>query len=413
MGSIRGDLQPLFVMPPPPLDEDCDDIFNSDESSWGLLSLSCFGIIMGLWFFASVCLIFGVYGSETVWLGPNSSILVKPSSIFVKSIKAKELDFSKPGLQLYGINGQSTPSGYFVNWTESRVLSVSQNSYKAGLKFFRIFIVLFWGWPYYLNRGTHMNISYNILPKGSAVRLVITEGMPFFYRSSLKDIAFRDTAWSWNLIQGSGMIQLDISKSKGYYLTVANLKRKDVEVELDIDVKAVLYDTKQSSYNCSFSNGECSFKMNERYPVENYAVVTSPALGQGVSIDDEWYIELSYQPRLIAYGSFTCVLLSFMLVAIHFCNKLKCCGGEGFLSEDDSVRTCLLADKGDDDCCNDVEASNKSLCAICFDSPRDCCFLPCGHCVSCYQCGTKIKRTKGRCPICRKKMMHVKRIYTA
>ncbi|KAG7643526.1 hypothetical protein ISN44_As02g033260 [Arabidopsis suecica] len=401
MGSIRGDLQPLFVMPPPPLDEDCDDIFNSDESSWGLLNLSCFGIIMGLWFFASVCLIFGVYGSETVSLGHNSSILIKPSSIFVKSIKAKELDFSKPGLQLYGINGQSTPSGYFVNWTESRVLSVSQNSYK--------------GWPYYLNRGTHMNISYNILPKGSAVRLVITEviGMPFFYRSSLKDIAFRDTAWSWNLIQGSGMIQLDISKSKGYYLTVANLKRKDVEVELDIDVKAVLYDTKQSSYNCSFSNGECSFKMNERYPVENYAVVTSPALGQGVSIDDEWYIELSYQPRLIAYGSFTCVLLSFMLVAIHFCNKLKCCGGEGFLSEDDSVRTCLLADKGDDDCCNDVEASNKSLCAICFDAPRDCCFLPCGHCVSCYQCGTKIKRTKGRCPICRKKMMHVKRIYTA
>lgn len=131
----------------------------------------------------------------------------------------KELDFSKPGLQLYGFNGQSTPSGYFVNWTESRVLSVSQNSYKAGLRFLRIFIVLFWvlaietkdlifvyifcqnlfsaliivvevsfrliflnwfcfsqGWPYYLNRGTHMNISYNILPKGSAVRLVITEG---------------------------------------------------------------------------------------------------------------------------------------------------------------------------------------------------------------------------------------------
>lgn len=45
----------------------------------------------------------------------------------------KELDFTKPGLQLYGFNGESTPSTYFVNWTESRVLSVSQNSYKAGL----------------------------------------------------------------------------------------------------------------------------------------------------------------------------------------------------------------------------------------------------------------------------------------
>lgn len=29
------------------------------------------------------------------------------------------------------------------------------------------------------------------------------------------------------------------------------------------------------------------------------------------------------------------------------------------------------------------------LCAICFDAPRDCFFLPCGHHASCFECGTR------------------------
>lgn len=39
----------------------------------------------------------------------------------------------------------------------------------------------------------------------------------------------------------------------------------------------------------------------------------------------------------------------------------------------------------------DGENSNNTrrLCAICFDAPRDCFFLPCGHCVACFACGTR------------------------
>lgn len=29
------------------------------------------------------------------------------------------------------------------------------------------------------------------------------------------------------------------------------------------------------------------------------------------------------------------------------------------------------------------------LCASCFDARRDCFFLPCGHCVTCFNCGTR------------------------
>jgi hypothetical protein len=232
-----------------------------------------------------------------------------------------------------------------------------------------------------------------------------------------------------------------------------------VQVELNIDVKAVLYDTKQSFYNCNFSNGECTF--NAMSLVGNSVVVTSPAASQGVSIEDEWYIRFSYQPREIAYVigtgkyfnlfkvkfialvsfSITCsiiayagVVICFMLVAIQFCNRFQCSGGEGHLTEDDSARTRLLADKDDDGSSmgscddsyanddadleefmgNDGEASNRSrrLCAICFDVPRDCFFLPCGHSVSCYECGTTMQEADGSCPICRRKMKKVKRIYT-
>ena len=48
-----------------------------------------------------------------------------------------------------------------------------------------------------------------------------------------------------------------------------------VQVELDIDVRAILYDTKQSFYKCTFSNGECTF--NEMCLVGNSIVLTSPA----------------------------------------------------------------------------------------------------------------------------------------
>lgn len=31
----------------------------------------------------------------------------------------------------------------------------------------------------------------------------------------------------------------------------------------------------------------------------------------------------------------------------------------------------------------------QRLCVICFDAPRDCFFLPCGHCAVCFTCGTR------------------------
>ncbi|ESQ52477.1 hypothetical protein EUTSA_v10016735mg [Eutrema salsugineum] len=351
---------------------------------------SCFVVVLVLCCFVSMVMIEGVYGPENVWIGPNSSILIEPNPIFVQSVKVKDLDESVSGLELFGFY-RSPPLDVVVNWSESRLAPVSHKSSK--------------GWPFYLNEGASLNISYSVKPKGHSVRLVVGEG--------------------------SGMIKVKISKSSSYYVAVANSNMKDVEVELDFDVRAVLYDTKQSIYNFTLSKGECTF--NAMSLVGNSIVLTSQEPRQGVSVEDqEWYIRFSYQPRWIAYVIGTGLVTCFMLVAIQLWKRLPCLVGERYLTENDSARTRLLANKDDDGSStgssfaaddaefedfigSEGEASNgtRRLCAICLDSQRDCFFLPCGHCVSCYQCGTMIAQAAGNCPICRRKMKKVKRIYTA
>ena len=37
----------------------------------------------------------------------------------------------------------------------------------------------------------------------------------------------------------------------------------------------------------------------------------------------------------------------------------------------------------------ETSINTQRLCAICFDAPRDCFFLPCGHCVACFACGAR------------------------
>jgi hypothetical protein len=56
------------------------------------------------------------------------------------------LDYSEPGLQLYGF--YRTPAlDCFVNWSESRVLSISHESYKVALRFSVLFsLKCIYGW---------------------------------------------------------------------------------------------------------------------------------------------------------------------------------------------------------------------------------------------------------------------------
>ncbi|KAJ4891889.1 RING/U-box superfamily protein [Raphanus sativus] len=171
-------------------------------------------VVLFFWLWVEMAMLLPVNRPTNVCIGPNSSILVEPNSIFVKSVKVEKLDGFESGLELFGF--YTTPRVDVANWSESRVMSPSQRSYK--------------GWPYYLNRGASLNISYNVKPEGCSVRLVVEKGV--------KKIS----------VTGSGVIQVNIIDPESYHLNVANPNLKDVEVELDIDVRAVVYDTKEPPF---------------------------------------------------------------------------------------------------------------------------------------------------------------------
>ncbi|KAF7146282.1 hypothetical protein RHSIM_Rhsim04G0128400 [Rhododendron simsii] len=387
------------------------------EDSW-----SCIVVVLTFWFFVSVTLILGVYGSVNLQLGPNSSVLITPNPLFVEYIKVEQLDEANTGPTLYGLY-------------EDPPCDVE--------------------WIYVLNEGSQINISYSVNSTSlSSLILIIAQGSEGFAQW-LEDPSYPNTTLSWNIIHGSGLIQQDISWSSSYYVAVGNMNSEEVEVQLNLTVTSLLYNTTSAYYNCAVAQGACSLKMF--FPSGNSAVLTSPGPEQATT-SQMWYVKLSYGPRWITYIVGIGGMTILMLLGFHFLNNFQCSREERIsfqFGEMRSERAPLLSQKDDDlsswgssydsvsqddedledgmaadslegKPLKDGEYNNniRRLCAICFDAPRDCFFLPCGHCVACFACGTRSNRkmTKllicriaelaGTCPICRRNMKKVRRIFT-
>ncbi|XP_021289299.1 uncharacterized protein LOC110420346 isoform X1 [Herrania umbratica] len=411
LDSFRGNL-PAF--------DDSSTVIGDD--TW-----SCIIVVLTFWFFVSMTLILGVYGAANIRVGPNCSLLLQPNPIFVQSVKVVEVDDTKPGLKLYGFY-KSPSLDVVTTWSETRTATVQADSHKE--------------WIHYLNRGSQVNISYNVNSAGSSVFLIIAQGSEGLSQW-LDDPTYPNTTLSWNIVRGSGMIQQDIYRSSSYYIALGNLNSEDVEVELNITVRAFIYNTTEAYYRCTFGNGLCSLSV--LFPQGNSVVLTSPGQEQSTSADD-WSVRLSYGPRWITYIVGVGGMTAIMLVAFNFLNKFQFTrGGETNVSyrENASARAPLLSHKDDDisswgssyDSVSSDEAdledflaagsvegtsiregensnNTRRLCAICFDAPRDCFFLPCGHCVACFACGSRIAEAAGTCPICRRNMKKVRKIFT-
>lgn len=392
-----------------------------DNSSSGVISVLTF------WLFVSLTLILGVYGTVDIRLGPNSSVLFQPNPVFVQSLTVEDLNGTNSGLMLYGF--YKSPALDVVNaWSKVRNLYVPADSYQDSL--------------YFLNKGSQINISYHVKSPGFSLVLVVAEGNEGL-NQWLLDPKYPNTTLSWNVIYGSGVVQQNIPKSSSYHVAVGNLNSKEINVKLTVEVRALLYNTTESFSKCSFSSGKCSSSI--LFPSENAFLLTSPKAGNG-SHDDYWNVKLFYGPRWTTYvlgiagmtllmlAVFSCFKRSgynqeegttalFEGVAPHRApllsqkdDNLSCQSSScGSVSDDekgyeDSLAVSSLERKHSRDSENDN--SKRRLCAICFDAPRECFFLPCGHCVACFSCGTRITGAAGTCPICRRNIRKVRKIYT-
>ncbi|OUZ99093.1 zinc finger protein [Macleaya cordata] len=385
---------------------------------------SCLSVLVIFWFFAvSLTLILGFYASMDLRVGPNCSHILQANPLFVNEIKVQEVaDDLKQGPVLYGFYSPP-PLDVETTWTETYNISVPANSHKE--------------WIYNLNHGSEIDIMYRVKSLDSSpLSLVIAQGKENLVEW-IEDPSYPNVTLSWNIIHGSGRIQQKIFISSDYYVAVGNLNPEEIEVQLNLSIRAFLYNTTEAYYKCPLSHGVCSLKLFLLRG--NVALLSSPGPEQGTPTED-WFVKVSYEPRWMAYfiGSGAMTVLFFIIYKVWV--KFQCLNGNE-TRENGSERTPLLAHKDDDllslgssydSVSHDEEDLEDSfaagstetkqlkegenenprrLCTICFDAPRDCFFLPCGHCATCFTCGTRIVEDAGVCPICRRKMKKLRKIF--
>ncbi|XP_059626488.1 E3 ubiquitin-protein ligase APD2-like isoform X2 [Cornus florida] len=389
---------------------------------------SCLILLVTFWFFASMTLILGFYGSVNLTLGPYCSSLIQANPLFVQSIKAQELYKAKDGLMLFGF--YEPPSlDVEITWSETHNAFIESSYNKE--------------WQYFLNKGSNVDISYSVnSPSSAPLSLVIAQDKESLVEW-IEDPSYPNTTLSWNIIHGNGILHQEISRSRTYYIAVGNLNSEEVEVQLNFTIKGFLYNTTQAYYKCSLNHQLCSLK--NFLLKANAVVLTSPGPEQGVPYE-YGYVKLSYGPRWITYfvGSGAATVL--IIVLFRVCNMFHIIRPDrtGVQAEELGPERAPLLSRKDDDLSSwgssydslshdeeepdewlavgslnrkplkegESNSNCRRLCIICFDSPRDCFFLPCGHCAACFTCGARIAEEAGTCPICRRTMKKVRKIFS-
>ncbi|CAL5202516.1 unnamed protein product [Lathyrus oleraceus] len=382
---------------------------------------SCIVILVLFWFIESITLSFvGVCGSN-LQLGSYSSHLIEINSMLVQSIEVQQNNRPKSGMMLYGFD-VAPPLDGKINWTEMYDVSIPPKSQKE--------------WIFYLNKDSQLDVFVSVNSLVAPLILVILKG-----RESIDewkdDPISPDATMYWNNIYGSSKVTQKISESSTYYVAIGNINHQNVKVQLKFNVNALLYNTTNSYKRCSLDNNSC--KINTALSA-NIALLTTPGPKEGVT-NQEWFdVNVSYEPRWIMYFIGIGVMTVIILCALESYQMYQTNIEENVRFrfqrvEVNSERAPLLSRKDTDvtswsssydSFSSDEENSSEGksiiegetsnndlrrLCVICFDARRDCFFLPCGHFATCYTCGTRIAAETCTCPICRRKMKKLKKIY--
>ncbi|KAI4310730.1 hypothetical protein MLD38_035685 [Melastoma candidum] len=161
-----------------------------------------------------------------------------------------------------------------------------------------------------------------------------------------------------------------------------------------LSVKAYVYNMTKAYYKCTFLRGECRFAI--RYLSGDSAVLATTASGLSTPSDD-WYVKIAYGPRWITY---------LIGIGFNFLNNFLC-GYEDNLQMPhirmEPERAPLLLPKDED--LSSWGSSHDS-------SSQDEEDIEEMHCVACFKCGLMIVDASGMCPVCRRNMKKVRRIFT-
>ncbi|KAL7207910.1 hypothetical protein ACSBR1_029790 [Camellia fascicularis] len=329
-----------------------------------------------LWICVSVTLRYGYYGNCQMVLGPSSSRLFEASSVFVKQVQVRDDD--KKGVFLYGYSEKPELS-LEKNWSASNYVIVASYSRK--------------GYSLWLNKGSTIQMRWEA------------------QASSLGQLEV-------SLIKGREAEYL-IEEDDKYYIGIVNTNPRSIIMKMNLNVSSKMYDTTKSKSMCSTINGSC--QLNLGFPNTQFVTVTTPNNGDL----GEWHVELSFVARVVTYIA----ILGFVVTVIFLILKyLGVCDGEthevaGVREVTEAVP--LMPEKpfrlpygtGDEEDPDSGSSSSSEdlydgkICVICYEEPRNCFFVPCGHCATCYNCAQRIMDGDSKvCPICRRLIHKVRKL---
>lgn len=146
---------------------------------------------------------------------------------------------------------------------------------------------------------------------------------------------------------------------------------------------------------------------------------------------DQQQAAFEYILNVVVYSSAILVLL---MVAALLIKLLGVCDRE-ITRNDDTIRretdrliskasasltygTCDEDDLESGNYCSRSSSSedlyDENICIVCYDEKRNCFFIPCGHCATCYSCAKRITEDENKsCPICRRVIRRVRRVLLA
>ncbi|KAK2660188.1 hypothetical protein Ddye_006721 [Dipteronia dyeriana] len=361
-----------------------------------------------LWICVSVSLRYGYYGDCRMVLGPSSSRLMKASSVFVEQVEVRDDD--NKGVFLYGFSEKPQLSEE-TNWNVSNFLVVRSYSRK--------------GFSLWLNKGSRIQTRWETqASRLKQLQWVIIKGERKFETLLPKLTNSSDSQTLTASINGEAA-EYTVEEDDRYFFGVINMNPRSIILTMNVNVTSKIYDLTKAKNMCSTSKGSCRLKL--MFPNTQYVILTTPNNGDM----DGWYIELSFMARVITYIS----VLGFIVIVIFLALKyLGACDGESTtiidppqpreasetdpIIPDKAVRLKYGTNEEDDDgsgsSCSSEDLYDAKLCVICYDDQRNCFFVPCGHCATCYDCAKRIMDGESKmCPICRRLVHKVRRLFTS
>lgn len=344
-------------------------------------------------------------------LGPSSSRLMEASSLFVRRVEVR--DDSKKEILLYGFS-EKPQLTHETNWTVSNFLIVGSYSRK--------------GFSLWLNKGSGIRMRWETeASKLNKTQVVIIKGERKFQTLLPKFTSSSDPLAPTDPIGIDGEnAEYDVEEDDMYYFGVINKNPRSIIMTVNANVTSKIYDLTKAKNMCSTSNGYCRLQL--LFPNNQYVVLTTPNNGDL----DGWSIEVSFVARFIAYIA----ILGFIILSIFLALKyLGACDDDSDNIDTTAAREVTETDplvpekpvqftygttkNGEDDDAGSSSSSSDDLydaklCVICYDDQRNCFFVPCGHCATCYDCAQRIMEDDSKmCPICRRLIYKVRRLFTS